>query len=69
MSADFNFFADFGQMDAAANSIFLAVMIFYLVACGIALLVAAAMYVFQALGLYAIAKRRGIHHPGLGTCG
>ena len=31
----------------------------------IALACSVAMYIFQSMGLYTIAKRRGIHHPGL----
>ena len=45
------------------------VMILLIVICSIIALVALAFgvvsYIFESLGLYTIAKRRGIHHPGL----
>jgi len=42
-----------------------AVMIFYLIYLLVLMLVGTAQYVLQSVGLYSIAKRRGIHNPWL----
>lgn len=60
---------DYSYMEPAAEStlagvggfMLVFVLLFYLLMVGLAVV----MYVFNALGMYTIAKRRGIHHPWL----
>jgi len=57
-----NFFNDiFGQMDPVAVGILIFFLIFYL----LFLIFAIISYVLSSIGLYSIAKRRGIRHPWL----
>ena len=62
MSAEFFAYSDFADLSEPFIMVFAIIwMIFGLI--GIALGVT--MYILQSMGLYNIAKRRGIHHPGL----
>lgn len=65
MSADFYGFADFGELDPAANTALMAFMIVYLIMMVFALCYSVVVYVLQSAGMYTIAKRRGIHHSWL----
>ena len=65
MTADFYGYMDIPELDGAGNTAFMIFMIVYLVLIAFLLVYAAVVYVLQSTGLYSIAKRRGIHHPGL----
>ena len=62
MSAEFFAYSDFGDLSEPFMMVFVIVwMIFALIAMALGV----TMYILQSIGLYNIAKRRGIHHPGL----
>lgn len=64
MSAEFFSYSDFGAFDFSDPF-----MMIFMVVYGVILLIsfayAVTVYIVQSLGMYTIAKRRGIHHPGL----
>ena len=62
MSNDFNFQFDFGPEDGEVVTV---MMIFYLIYYLVMFAICIASYVLQSVGLYSIAKRRGIKHPGV----
>ena len=64
MSLDFFGFADSFGMDLS-DPLLLGFIIIYGIVLLFAVLAAVVTYVLHSVGMYTIAKRRGIHHPGL----
>ena len=57
----FEMMEDFAAFETVAIGIMIAILVFYLIAMAFAIVA----YVLRSLGIYTIAKRRGIHHPWL----
>ena len=62
---DFGFGSDFASIDPEIGSVPGVVLVIYLVVVLLMLAFSIACYVLQSVGLYSIAKRRGIRHPWL----
>ena len=62
MSAEFFAYSDFGDLTEPFMMVF---AIVWMILGLIGMAVGVTMYILQSMGLYNIAKRRGIHHPGL----
>ena len=64
MTPEFFAFSDMGEMDLS-EPLLMIVGIVYMIAMLISLAYGVTVYILQSLGMYTMAKRRGIHHPGL----
>ena len=64
MSAEIFAYSDLAGLDFS-DPFLMVIAIVYGIFLLIGLAVAVTAYIFQSLGVYTIAKRRGIHHPGL----
>ncbi len=62
MSADFYAYSNFGDL---ADPFMMVFAIVWIIIALISMALGVTLYILQSTGLYNIAKRRGIHHPGL----
>ena len=65
MSESYYDFSTFGDLDVMSDPFFITVMIVVLCIYLVMLVGLVVLYVLRGLGVYNIAKRRGIHHPWL----